>query len=134
MLIWDFLSDSGEMVIVACVTDSYVEKELEEIFEEHPESTIIGCSKSASTRLRFGIPVFSDSQLLMDIRVFVPSMRVIAPWAQPFFLTPRISQLHKISLLLAVSIQGDGQTLHHRVRVEIAETEFFQSFGLGSHI
>jgi len=118
------------MVIVTCVTDSYVEKELEEIFEEHPESTIIGCAKSASTRLRFSILIFSDSQLLMDVRVFVPSMRVIAPRAQPLFLTPRISQLHQISLLLAVSIQADGKTLHHRVRVKITEAEFFQSFWL----
>lgn len=122
------------MVIVTSVTDSYVEKELEEILEEHPESTIIGSSKSASTRLRFSILVFSDSQLLMDIGVFVPSVRVIAPWAQPFLLTPGISQLHKISLLLAVSIQADGKALHHRVRVEITEAEFFQSFGLGSNV
>jgi hypothetical protein len=74
LLIRNLFSDSGEMVIVTCVTDSYVEKELEEIFEEHPESTIIGCSESASTRLRFSILIFSDSQLLMDVRVFVPSM------------------------------------------------------------
>jgi hypothetical protein len=94
------LFDNPSMVkIISSIIDGDTIEVLEKIFEKHPETTIVCSSKSTCTCNRFLVFISSLSQLLIDMRILVPSVRVIRPWSKPLFLTPRISQLHQVSVL-----------------------------------
>ena len=103
--------------IVSRVINCDTVEVLEEILKKHPESTIICCSEGACRCDRLGIFIMPLSELLINVRILVPCFGVIRPWSKPLFLTPRFSQLHQVSVLLAcwIRVELHSKTLHHCV-------------------
>lgn len=98
----------SKIIRVEILADLNSREELSELFELHPEGTIV-CSRQSNKSLRF----------------FGPAVRVVAPVAFPFETAPWVSDLHEFDFLSALIF--DNGSRKETICMTTDKTEFLES-------
>ena len=129
-LIRDLVRNSSVVKLFTRVTDGKRVEELEEVLKQHPETTIVRRSQSRGGDPRGRVVLGPLPQLLVDVRVLVPSRRVVGPRAFPLLPAPWISEAHQIPVLISTLLDWHCHSSHQSVGVVVAETKHLEQLRL----